>query len=74
MLKLRINNEDVHSAKAKTLILQAEYIGLIKFIPNPATDAKIQICPLRRFLIESIIGRTVFLQDIIFAWIIKSYN
>ena len=51
MLKLRINNEDVHSAKAKTLILQAEYIGLMKFIPNPATDAKIQICPLRRFLI-----------------------
>lgn len=64
----------IHSPKAKTPTLQAEYIGLIKFIPKPATEEMMQIWPRRRRRIGSIIGRTVFLQDEMLASIRKSYN
>ena len=49
--------------------LQEEYIGLMKFIPRPATEERMQIWPWRRSLIESITGNTVFLHVRMFVLI-----
>ena len=45
MMSLQFSGQTVFQAlgKAKFAILVEEYIGLMKFIPNPATEDKMQI-------------------------------
>ena len=62
------------SPKEYTATLHDEYMGLMKFMPRPATDDKMQIRPWRRSLIASIMGSTAFLHVRMLPLMMKSYN